>query len=65
LGGFGHDVAQHEEGRLVGRVAFVEEEFEAVVNQGEVEEEAIARQAVAPVADNLDAALGVVASESC
>jgi hypothetical protein len=50
---------------LVGRVAFVEEEFEAVVNQGEVEEEAIARQAVAPVADNLDAALGVVASESC
>ena len=65
LGGLGHLVAEHEKGRLVGGVALVEEELEAVVDEGEVEEEAVPSQAVAPVSDNLDAALGVVAVQSC
>lgn len=65
LGCLGHLVAEHEERRLVGGVALVEEELEAVVDEGEVEEETVACQTVAPVADNLDAALRVVAVQSC
>jgi hypothetical protein len=65
LGGFSHDVAEHEEGGLVGRVALVEEKLETIVDEGEVEEETVACEAVAPVADDFDAALGVVAGKSC
>lgn len=61
----GHLVAEHEEGWLVGRVALVEEELEAVVDQREVEEETVAGQAITPVSNNLHAALGVVAVQSC
>jgi hypothetical protein len=50
---------------LVGRVALVEEKLETIVDEGEVEEETVACEAVAPVADDFDAALGVVAGKSC
>lgn len=57
----GHGFPQHEEGRLVGLVAFAEQELQAVVDKSEVEEETVASQAVASVADNLDSTLRVVA----
>ena len=50
--------------RLVGSIAFVEQKLETVVDQGEVEEQAVARETVATVADDLDAALRVVAADA-
>jgi hypothetical protein len=47
---------------LVGCVSFVEEELETIVDEGKIEEEPIASEAVSSVADNLDTTLGVVAS---
>lgn len=61
LGSFGHGFPKHEEGRLVGLVAFAEEKFKTVIDKGKVEEQTIAGQTVASVTDNLDTTLGVVA----
>ena len=60
----GHDVPQHEERRHIRLVALVEQEFETVVDQREVEEEAVASQTVATVANDLDTALGIIAVET-
>ena len=64
LSSLGHEIAKHELRGLVGSVALVEQEFETVVDQSEVEEETVSSQAVATVANNLDTALGVVSIEA-
>jgi hypothetical protein len=65
LGCLGHLVAEHEEGRLVGCVALVEQELKTIVDERQVEEETVASEAVTPVSNDLHAALGVVAVQSC
>lgn len=64
LGRLGHVGAVHEKGRLVGRIALVEEKLEAKVYEGLVQEQSPAGQAVASMAGKLGTALGVVSLES-
>lgn len=56
----GHHVLEHELRGLQGGVALLGEELEPVVDERLVEEDAPALEEVAAVADDLDAALGLV-----
>lgn len=64
LGRFGHVIPEHEVRRLVWFVTLAPEELKAVVDQSQVQEEAISGKAVATMADNLHRSLGVIAVES-
>ena len=50
---------------LIWRVAAVEEEFKAIVDQRKIEEKAISRKTVATMADNLNSSLRVITAQSC
>lgn len=43
----------------------MEQEFEPIVDQGEVEEQTIARQAVPSVPSNLDSSFRIIAVQAC
>ena len=45
---------------LVWLVALQEKELQAIVDQGQVEEKTVSSQAISTMADNLDAALGII-----
>lgn len=64
LSSLGHSLTQHEERRLVGLVALAEQKLETIVDEGQVEEKAVASQAVASVADDLDTTLRVVSVQT-
>jgi hypothetical protein len=64
LRGLGHVLLEHEVWGLIWLVAFVKEEFESVVDHGEIEEEAIACQAEPSVTSNLDSPLRIVAIQA-
>jgi hypothetical protein len=46
--------------RLVGLVTLVEEKLQAIVDEGQVQEETVARQTISSVADNLYTTLRII-----
>lgn len=56
----GHELFQHELWGLVGFITLVEQEFQPIVDESQVEEETIPSQAVASVPNDLYTALGVI-----
>jgi hypothetical protein len=60
-----HSTYQHEERRLIWCEAFVEEKFQPVIDQGHIQEDAIARQTVPTMSNNLSTALRVIAGQPC
>lgn len=64
LGRLGHEVLEHELRGLVGSVSLVEEELQAVVDKGQVEEQTVSGQAVSSVTDNLDTTLRIISIQT-
>ena len=60
-----HVLLEHKVGRLVWLVAFLPQELEAVVDEGEIEKQTVASQTVTPMADDLDSSLRIIAIEPC
>src|SRR4051795_12375593 len=56
-----HVLLEHEVWGLIWLIALVEEEFESVIDHGEIEEEAITGQAVPSVPSNLDTSFRIIA----
>lgn len=64
LGRLGHEVLEHELRGLVGRVSLVEEELQAVVDEGQVEEQAVSGQTISAVTDDLDTSFRIISIQA-
>lgn len=60
LRGLGHVVSEHEMRWLIWLVAPLPQEFQAIVDQGKVEEQPVAGQAIPAMPYDLDASFGIV-----